>query len=88
MFIFQIGNPHLEFNTDTNSKAVFYWAHGSVSDATYGMLLKICNYSQISREFRHWTPKTNICYKLAIQVAKEVILYMYIGSYIFYDLEP
>ncbi|KAK2396496.1 serine carboxypeptidase [Trifolium repens] len=67
-----IGNPHLEFNTDTNSKAVFYWAHGLVSDATYGMLLKICNYSQISREFRHWTPKTNICYKLAIQVAKEI----------------
>ncbi|PNX80845.1 serine carboxypeptidase 45-like protein, partial [Trifolium pratense] len=68
-----IGNPHLEFNTDTNSKTDFLWAHGLISDKTYGMLLKLCNYSQISREYRNLTTESNICRKVAIQVAKEVI---------------
>ncbi|XP_045787389.1 serine carboxypeptidase-like 45 isoform X2 [Trifolium pratense] len=68
----QIGNPHLEFNTDTNSKTDFLWAHGLISDKTYGMLLKLCNYSQISREYRNLTTESNICRKVAIQVAKEI----------------
>lgn len=69
-----IGNPHLEFNTDANSKADFFWAHGLVSDKTYEMLLKICNYSRIIRESRNWTPKTksSICDNVLTQVMNEI----------------
>ncbi|KAL8172206.1 hypothetical protein V2J09_024010 [Rumex salicifolius] len=45
-----IGNPLLEFNTDFNSRGEFYWSHGLISDSTYAMLNKICNYSEINRQ--------------------------------------
>ena len=46
----QIGNPLLEFNTDFNSRTEYLWSHGLISDATYELSQKICNYSQIRRQ--------------------------------------
>jgi hypothetical protein len=30
----QLGNPVLEYATDFNSRAEFFWSHGLISDAT------------------------------------------------------
>ncbi|KAJ6408386.1 hypothetical protein OIU84_011659 [Salix udensis] len=43
-----IGNPLLEFNTDFNSRAEFYWSHGLISDDTYEIFHHIN--SLVSRE--------------------------------------
>ncbi|RZB86586.1 Serine carboxypeptidase-like 45 isoform C [Glycine soja] len=45
-----IGNPLVEFNTDFNSRAEFFWSHGLISDSTYEIFTKVCNYSQIRRQ--------------------------------------
>ncbi|XP_021744589.1 serine carboxypeptidase-like 45 [Chenopodium quinoa] len=45
-----IGNPLLEFNNDFNSIGEYLWSHGLISDATYDLSEKICNYSQIRRQ--------------------------------------
>uniref|UniRef100_A0A803LT26 Uncharacterized protein n=1 Tax=Chenopodium quinoa TaxID=63459 RepID=A0A803LT26_CHEQI len=49
-FSYSIGNPLLEFNNDFNSRAEYLWSHGLISDATYEISEKICNYSQIRRQ--------------------------------------
>ncbi|KAH9774214.1 serine carboxypeptidase-like 45 [Citrus sinensis] len=41
-----LGNPVLEFATDFNSRAEFFWSHGLISDATYTMFTSFCNYSR------------------------------------------
>ncbi|XP_074320547.1 serine carboxypeptidase-like 45 [Silene latifolia] len=46
-----LGNPLLEFNTDFNSRGEYLWSHGIISDATYGLLQNVCNYSQIRRQY-------------------------------------
>ncbi|KAL9331458.1 hypothetical protein ACSQ67_001068 [Phaseolus vulgaris] len=45
-----IGNPLMEFDTDLNSKAEFLWSHGLISDSTYGLFTRVCNYSTIRRQ--------------------------------------
>lgn len=45
-----IGNPLLEFNTDFNSRMEYLWSHGLISDSTYQLSEKICNFSQIRRQ--------------------------------------
>lgn len=45
-----IGNPLLEFNTDFNLRMEYLWSHGLISDATYKLSEKICNFSQIRRQ--------------------------------------
>ncbi|KAI4325610.1 hypothetical protein MLD38_030992 [Melastoma candidum] len=45
-----IGNPLLEFNTDFNSRAEYFWSHGLVSDSSYENFNNICNFSQIRRQ--------------------------------------
>ncbi|MED6123495.1 Serine carboxypeptidase-like 45 [Stylosanthes scabra] len=45
-----IGNPLLEFNTDFNSRAEYFWSHGLISDSTYEIFTKVCNYSEIRRQ--------------------------------------
>ncbi|KAK7336435.1 hypothetical protein VNO77_16976 [Canavalia gladiata] len=45
-----IGSPLLEFNTDFNSRAEFFWSHGLISDSTYELLNRVCNYSTIIRQ--------------------------------------
>ncbi|PON45382.1 Serine carboxypeptidase-like [Parasponia andersonii] len=45
-----IGNPLLEFDTDFNSRAEFIWSHGLISDSTYELATKVCNYSTYRRQ--------------------------------------
>ncbi|KAL2895831.1 Serine carboxypeptidase-like 45 [Bienertia sinuspersici] len=45
-----LGNPLLEFNTDFNSRIEYLWSHGLISDATYELSQRTCNYSQIRRQ--------------------------------------
>ncbi|KAG4926023.1 serine carboxypeptidase-like 45 [Glycine soja] len=46
-----LGNPVLEFATDFNSRAEFFWSHGLISDTTYKMFTSVCNYSTYVREY-------------------------------------
>ncbi|XP_027349818.1 serine carboxypeptidase-like 45 isoform X2 [Abrus precatorius] len=48
-----IGNPLLEFNTDFNSRSEFFWSHGLISDSTYEVLTRVCNYSTIRRQIQN-----------------------------------
>ncbi|CAL5431285.1 unnamed protein product [Camellia sinensis] len=66
-----IGNPLLEFNTDFNSRAEFYWSHGLISDATYELFTSVCNYSQIRRQFQTGT-LTPICSGVNNRVSREL----------------
>ncbi|GAB2272026.1 Serine carboxypeptidase-like 45 [Dionaea muscipula] len=46
-----LGNPVLEFATDFNSRAEYFWSHGLISDSTYNMFTSICNYSRYVSEY-------------------------------------
>jgi len=39
----QLGNPVLEFATDFNSRAEYFWSHGLISDGTYRVFTAVCN---------------------------------------------
>ncbi|XP_050881724.1 serine carboxypeptidase-like 45 isoform X2 [Lathyrus oleraceus] len=73
-----IGNPLLEFNTDFNSRAEFIWSHGLISDSTYETFTKICNYSQIRRQYQHGA-LSPICARVNRLVSMEIS--RYIDSY-------
>ncbi|KAB2628382.1 serine carboxypeptidase-like 45 [Pyrus ussuriensis x Pyrus communis] len=68
-----IGNPLLEFNTDINSRAEYWWSHGLISDATFANLTSVCNYSEIFRQERiRGGPLTPACDAVANQFEREV----------------
>ncbi|XP_009778790.1 serine carboxypeptidase-like 45 [Nicotiana tabacum] len=46
-----LGNPVLEFATDFNSRAEYFWSHGLISDSTYKMFTSFCNYSRYVSEY-------------------------------------
>ncbi|KAK4413550.1 Serine carboxypeptidase-like 45 [Sesamum alatum] len=46
-----LGNPVLEFATDFNSRAEFFWSHGLISDTTYKLFTSACNYSRYVGEY-------------------------------------
>uniref|UniRef100_A0A803L1G5 Serine carboxypeptidase-like 45 n=1 Tax=Chenopodium quinoa TaxID=63459 RepID=A0A803L1G5_CHEQI len=46
-----LGNPVLEFTTDFNSRAEFFWSHGLISDSTYNVFTSACNYSRYVGEY-------------------------------------
>ncbi|XP_057485568.1 serine carboxypeptidase-like 45 isoform X2 [Actinidia eriantha] len=46
-----LGNPVLEFATDFNSRAEFFWSHGLISDSTYKLFTSTCNYSRYVNEY-------------------------------------
>ncbi|CAL5191344.1 unnamed protein product [Lathyrus oleraceus] len=46
-----LGNPVLEYATDFNSRAEFFWSHGLISDSTFKMFTSVCNYSRYVREY-------------------------------------
>ncbi|KAG5086060.1 hypothetical protein JHK82_053457 [Glycine max] len=48
-----IGNPLLEFNTDFNSRSEYFWSHGLISDSTYEVLTRVCNFSSIRRQIQN-----------------------------------
>ncbi|KAE9590161.1 hypothetical protein Lal_00027914 [Lupinus albus] len=70
-----IGNPLLEFNTDFNSRADFLWSHGLISDSTFKIFTKVCNYSQIRRQVQSGT-LSSICAGVNKLVSTEVSRYI------------
>lgn len=46
-----LGNPVLEFATDFNSRAEYFWSHGLISDSTYKVFTSACNYSRYVSEY-------------------------------------
>ncbi|KAM1023727.1 hypothetical protein EV1_044130 [Malus domestica] len=68
-----IGNPLLEFNTDANSPAEYWWSHGLISDATFENLTSVCNSSEIFRqEAIRGGPLSPACDAVANQFEREV----------------
>ncbi|KAI4336522.1 hypothetical protein L6164_015038 [Bauhinia variegata] len=65
-----LGNPVLEFATDFNSRAEFFWSHGLISDSTYRMFTSVCNYSRYVSEYYRGTVSP-ICSRVMSQVSTE-----------------
>ncbi|XWS54067.1 hypothetical protein CRYUN_Cryun10bG0057200 [Craigia yunnanensis] len=65
-----MGNPVLEFATDFNSRAEFFWSHGLISDSTYKMFTISCNYSRYVGEYYRGTVSA-ICSRVMSQVSTE-----------------
>ncbi|KAI3667128.1 hypothetical protein L6452_42176 [Arctium lappa] len=66
-----IGNPLLEFTTDFDSRGEYLWSHGLISDDTYELFNKVCNYSTIRRQAQSKSI-TPTCSRVANQAAKEI----------------
>lgn len=66
----QLGNPVLEYATDFNSRAEFFWSHGLISDATYNMFTRVCNYSRYVSEYNR-DSVSPLCSKVMGLVSKE-----------------
>ncbi|KAA8542059.1 hypothetical protein F0562_023211 [Nyssa sinensis] len=65
-----LGNPVLEFATDFNSRAEFFWSHGLISDSTYKMFTSACNYSRYVSEYYRDSVST-VCSRVMSQVGRE-----------------
>ncbi|KAL7179670.1 hypothetical protein ACSBR1_042971 [Camellia fascicularis] len=65
-----LGNPVLEFATDFNSRAEFFWSHGLISDSTYKMFTSSCNYSRYVSEY-YRSSVSPVCSKVMSQVSRE-----------------
>ncbi|XP_043721747.1 serine carboxypeptidase-like 45 [Telopea speciosissima] len=66
-----LGNPLLEYNTDFNSVAIYFWSHGLISDSTYTAFTTICNYSRYQSEYFRGTVSP-VCAGIANQVYGEI----------------
>lgn len=66
----QLGNPVLEFATDFNSRAEYFWSHGLISDTTYTMFTSACNYSRYVSEYYRGS-LSPICSKVMSLVTTE-----------------
>lgn len=65
-----LGNPVLEFATDFNSRAEFFWSHGLISDSSYKLFTSVCNYSRYVSEYYRGNVSP-ICSRVMSQVSKE-----------------
>ncbi|KAI4336381.1 hypothetical protein L6164_014915 [Bauhinia variegata] len=65
-----LGNPVLEYATDFNSRAEFFWSHGLISDSTYKMFTRVCNYSRYVSEY-YRDSVSPLCSKVMGEVSKE-----------------
>ncbi|XP_028766238.1 serine carboxypeptidase-like 45 [Neltuma alba] len=65
-----LGNPVLEYATDFNSRAEFFWSHGLISDSTYRMFTSVCNYSRYVSEYYRGSVSP-LCSKVMSQVSTE-----------------
>ncbi|XP_031260963.1 serine carboxypeptidase-like 45 [Pistacia vera] len=65
-----LGNPVLEFATDFNSRAEYFWSHGLISDSTYTMFTSFCNYSRYVSEYYRGSVSP-ICSRVMSQVTRE-----------------
>jgi serine carboxypeptidase-like clade II len=66
----QLGNPVLEFTTDFNSRAEYFWSHGLISDGTYGVFTSVCNYSRYVSEY-YGGSLSPLCARVMNQVTRE-----------------
>lgn len=66
----QLGNPLLEYATDFNSRAEFFWSHGLISDSTYKMFTAGCNYSRYVSEY-YRNSISPLCSKVMRKVSRE-----------------
>lgn len=66
----QLGNPVLEFATDFNSRAEYFWSHGLISDPTYRMFSSACNYSRYVSEY-YRDSVSPICSRVMSLVSRE-----------------
>ncbi|CAN1318015.1 Serine carboxypeptidase-like 45 [Linum perenne] len=65
-----MGNPVLEFATDLNSRAEYFWSHGLISDSTYKLFTSSCNYSRYVSEY-YRDSVSDICGAVMSQVTTE-----------------
>ena len=65
-----MGNPVLEYATDFNSRAEFFWSHGLISDSTYKLFTTGCNYSRYVSEY-YRDSISPLCSKVMKQVSRE-----------------
>ncbi|XP_061956387.1 serine carboxypeptidase-like 45 [Populus nigra] len=65
-----LGNPVLEFATDLNSRAEYFWSHGLISDSTYKMFTSACNYSRYVSEY-YRDSVSSVCSLVMRQVSTE-----------------
>ncbi|KAH0893646.1 hypothetical protein HID58_056075 [Brassica napus] len=65
-----IGNPVLEFSTDFNSRAEYFWSHGLISDSTFKLFTSYCNYSRYVSEYYRGS-MSSICSKVMSQINTE-----------------
>ncbi|KAE8693983.1 Serine carboxypeptidase-like 45 [Hibiscus syriacus] len=65
-----LGNPVLEFATDFNSRAEYFWSHGLISDSTYKMFTSVCNYSRYVSEYYRDSVSPS-CSEVMSQVSRE-----------------
>ncbi|KAL9258189.1 Serine carboxypeptidase-like 45-like protein [Drosera capensis] len=65
-----LGNPVLEFSTDFNSRAEYFWSHGLISDSTYNLFTSTCNYSRYVSEY-YRDSVSPVCSKVMREVSRE-----------------
>ncbi|KAG2557879.1 serine carboxypeptidase-like 45 [Panicum virgatum] len=65
-----LGNPVLEFATDFNSRAEYFWSHGLISDGTYRVFTAVCNYSRYVSEY-YGGSLSPLCARVMNQVTRE-----------------
>ncbi|KAH9621641.1 hypothetical protein KSS87_004078 [Heliosperma pusillum] len=70
LFLSWLGNPVLEYATDFNSRAEYFWSHGLISDSTYNIFTKACNYSRYVTEYYSGSVSPT-CSKVMRQVGTE-----------------
>ncbi|XP_042481612.1 serine carboxypeptidase-like 45 [Macadamia integrifolia] len=70
-----LGNPLLNFVTDFNSKAEFFWSHGLISDSTYEIFTSVCNYSRYKSESYRGSV-SSVCSAVINQVNNEISIYI------------
>ena len=70
LFHLQLGNPVLEFATDLNSRAEYFWSHGLISDSTYRLFTSACNYSRYVSEY-YRDSVSSVCSRVMAQVSRE-----------------
>lgn len=70
LYCLQLGNPVLEFFTDFNSRAEYFWSHGLISDSTYHLFTSVCNYSRYVSEYYRGSVSP-LCSRVMSQVSRE-----------------
>ncbi|MCL7048483.1 hypothetical protein MKW94_018237 [Papaver nudicaule] len=65
-----LGNPVLDFATDFNSRAEYFWSHGLISDSTFELFTSACNYSRYVSEYYRGSV-SSVCSRVMSQVSRE-----------------